>query len=249
MENIHQLFFSRDYKNFKLALSLAQNEPERRALLGILKPLKEAWKEGLIAFYGGSVWQNDLPETEKELKDLFEFLGLTRLDLSDKGLKVFPEWIFSLKALEFLDLAENQLKEVPKAIGMLPQLSFLKLNDNQLTYLPQEICDLKELEVLMLFKNQLKELPEGFGDYPKLKTLSLIVNQLKELPENLGKATNLEYLHLFANELEYLPASFIDLRKLKELTIDNLTYDVGHPKELDWTQFEKDNPNCVIDYY
>ena len=79
------------------------------------------------------------------------------VDLSDKGLKLFP------------------------SIGELTQS--LDISSNQLTWLPESISNLSRLEKLDLAENKLVTLPISIGkltkyikDYPMFKLLVLILD-------------------------------------------------------------------------
>jgi len=93
------------------------------------------------------------------------------LDLSRRGLMAIPVEVFELVGLERLDLYNNQLCSLPPQIAQLKQLKKLYLSDNVLTTLPPEIGDLADLEYLSVIENPLVALPSELNRLKKLKNI------------------------------------------------------------------------------
>jgi internalin A len=108
------------------------------------------------------------------------------LDLSQLGLKAFPE---SLRALK---------KDIKKVYLIL----------NEITEVPQWIEELSELEVISLLGNRLETIPPEIGNLPKLYYLSLGMNRLRMLPGALRQLP-LYYLDLDFNPELQIPESIL----------------------------------------
>ena len=74
--------------------------------------------------------------------------NITKLDLSNQNLKVFPKEIFELKNLRKLNLSNNQIKEIPKEIENLKLLNTLDLSNNKISGLYSNFFNLKFLKIL-----------------------------------------------------------------------------------------------------
>lgn len=81
--------------------------------------------------------------------------GLTKLDLSRKGLNDLPLEIGRWTKLRKLDLNSNNLKDLPPEIGHLTQLNELDLSSNCLATLPSTLNRLRNLNFLDLRDNPL----------------------------------------------------------------------------------------------
>jgi len=143
--------------------------------------------------------------------------GVTRLDLSGKGITEIPECIGQLTNLQTLDFGENQITEIPECIGQLTNLQTLDLNENQITEIPECIGKLTNLKGLDFRENQITEIPEYIGQLTKLKWLDLNENQITEIPECIGQLTNLQLLFLRRNFITEIPKCIGQLTKLKWL--------------------------------
>ncbi|MEM1368705.1 MAG: ADP-ribosylation factor-like protein [Cyanobacteria bacterium P01_H01_bin.15] len=90
-----------------------------------------------VSWKGGSN-RDQLNEIPPEI---FEFEWLTKLYLSENGIKELPESITRLQNLLILNLSENGIKELPESITRLQNLSQLYLSGNPLEKPPLEICE------------------------------------------------------------------------------------------------------------
>jgi Leucine-rich repeat (LRR) protein len=104
----------------------------------------------------------------------------TKLNLSEKGITILPQEIFSstyselLAQLEVLDLSGNKLSSLDDRLIGLPSLKFLNLANNQIISLPKWILKMGQLEVLNLSNNPLSSqfealLKKECQSEPKLK--------------------------------------------------------------------------------
>lgn len=86
--------------------------------------------------------------------DLYSFVALQFLDLSNNGLIGLSPMINQLTALRSLLLANNKLQELPH-LTKLTQLSELDLSNNKLIKLPPSLAQLRNLARLNLSQNPL----------------------------------------------------------------------------------------------
>jgi len=112
------------------------------------------------------------------------------LDLSRRGLTAIPVEVFERVGLERLDLYNNQLRSLPPQIAQLKQLKKLYLSDNGLTTLPPEIGDLTHLEYLSLIENPLVALPSELNRLKKLKNIYVDNNDLLAILQYKGWMTH-----------------------------------------------------------
>jgi len=107
------------------------------------------------------------------------------LDLSNLGLKAFPESLRSLQQnVEIVYLFFNEIKEVPPWIEELSSLQILGLAGNKLETLPAEIGSLRQLFYLSLDSNRLRTLPEALCQLP-LEFLKLDDNPELRIPKSI----------------------------------------------------------------
>lgn len=143
----------------------------------------------------------------------------------------------NLETITELDLSDKKLKEFPQFITKLTTLRKLVLNYNNIGSIPTEIAHLVNLEELYLEDCQLATLPESFGDLPKLHTLDVSNNELDNgfivLPESIGKLKSLRKLNYRYNQnLSQLPENLEQLIGLEELNI----YQCSDEKEIDFPE-------------
>ncbi len=93
------------------------------------------------------------------------------IDLSRKGLKEIPAYVFERKNLKSLRLFKNELAELPPEIALLENLEELYLGNNLLTTLPPEIKQLKKLRILSIQYNKIETLPEEIGELSALEEI------------------------------------------------------------------------------
>ena len=127
---------------------------------------------------------------------LLKPLSVYKLDLSKKGLKIFPLDLVQFRNLRFLNLNKNKLKNIPKEIGELRNLEVLDVSKNSLEEIAPELGFLKVLRVLVLSRNNLVSIPSAFGDLEKLESLDLWDNDLLPLPDEIAKLKSLKTLDL-----------------------------------------------------
>lgn len=146
----------------------------------------------------------------------------SKIDLSNKGLKLFPEELFELPNLRKLNLRNNKITSIPKNIHHLKLLENLDLSYNRISDLQANIGRLKNLKTLVLNDNQIKTLPKQIGHLNRLDTLMVPNNRLVELPDSISKLAKLRKLNLSGNPIYLFPPQILDLKNLKALWLCNL---------------------------
>ena len=111
------------------------------------------------------------------------------LDLSNKGLKSIPSYVFSQTNLEELNVSNNFLTgAIQSQIGNLTNLKILNASNNLMTGVPAEVGQLQNLEILDLSNNKLTGLPNELGNLKNLKTLNISGNQYSQQDLNYIKS-------------------------------------------------------------
>ncbi|MCK8500959.1 MULTISPECIES: leucine-rich repeat domain-containing protein [Myxococcus] len=145
-----------------------------------------------------------------------------RLSLAQKKLKVIPDEVFSLTALEGLTLDFNPIDVVPPRIGELKALRSLSLEDLPVTSLPEELGQLTALRKLSLrYCKHLTRLPESFAGLESLEELYLDAKGLETFPEVLTRLPKLKKLwwwRFFNTPPEKLRALVDGLGRMPRLT-------------------------------
>lgn len=124
-----------------------------------------------------------------------------------------------------LDLSNKDISVLPAEIGNLIHLKELNLSYNNLTVLPPELFKLKRLETVLLLRNDILEIPGDVGQLVNLRTLDISHNPIKSLPEEFGNLTNLQTLDASYCNMKRLPVSFINLLCLKNLYLENNSFE------------------------
>jgi Leucine-rich repeat (LRR) protein len=155
---------------------------------------------------------------EEEIETLFKATDtthITKLDMSEAGLKEFPSYLLKFKALEYLELDDNEIEQLPPRIGKMKHLKELIIINNRLKHLPNEIGELSSLESLDVRDNQLAELPDSIGNLKNLKKL-WVGGTSEDRYGRYGKEKRNPHL---GNQLSILPDSVINLKELQNLGI------------------------------
>ena len=140
--------------------------------------------------------------------------GLQILKMRSNALKSISDSLFDgCRLLRVLDLSHNSLSALSPAVGQLEQLTELLLQENNIRVLPPHLEACKLLQVLNLHQNRLMELPSM--RLPQLLVLDVGQNELSMVPQQLIQgAPLLETLICCKNRLHVLP----DLTILGRLT-------------------------------
>ena len=150
--------------------------------------------------------------TETELQELIAKAKAEHwkeLDLSDKGLKIFPMEIAQLTNLQELNLNRNQITVIPDVIARLTNLQYLYLSSNQITIIPDAIAQLTNLQYFYLESSQITVIPDAIAQLTNLQYLYLSSNQITVIPDAIAQLTNLQRLVLKNNPIINVPAEII----------------------------------------
>lgn len=156
-------------------------------------------------------------------------MAITRLDLSNNGMKTVHPVIFRLPSLRELNLSKNRLESLcdtqhrASSDGMptmklieshriamkrskSANLSAINLETSNIIDLdePQE-WDLPYLEILDLHDNLLICLPDCLFELPRLRELDVSSNQIRQLPSSIWMAPSLKDMIASGNLLDDLP--------------------------------------------
>jgi Leucine-rich repeat (LRR) protein len=148
-----------------------------------------------------------------------EIKGMTRLDLSFRGIAKLPEEIGFLENLTDLNLSNNELKNLPKELSKMANLRSLNLGYNLFTSMPDEIFQFRQLETLNMEANLIKSMPSSIGNLSNLKNVNLFANKISSLPAEFCKLGKLASLNMALNQLSKLPSSFGSLTNIVELEL------------------------------
>ena len=127
----------------------------------------------------------------KEYKSLEEAMAnpneVYRLNLHKSKLTKFPVEIFKFVNLNELILSNNKIVKIPAEITGLTYLQNLNLANNEFISIPPEIALLKNLQVLTLNRNNLQTLPVEMGKMYSLKVLDIWGTEVDTLPYEISK--------------------------------------------------------------
>ena len=156
-----------------------------------------------------------------ELGGLEELRSL-QLSYNNLSGRIPPE-LGDLSNLERLHLQSNDLSgPIPLELGGLEELLGLILWGNDLTgEIPPELGSLSNLEYLSLANSRLSgPIPPELGDLQNLVGLILGDSDLSgPIPPELGGLENLETLGLGGNDLGAFPQTFLNLRNLRNASV------------------------------
>ncbi|KAI4325242.1 hypothetical protein MLD38_030657 [Melastoma candidum] len=154
---------------------------------------------------------------------LCDLSSLSRMEIHHKGIKVLPEELGKLRALECLDLCFCQkMFRLPDSVWRLEGLLELRVSRTALRVLPDEIENLKNLKVLDLSFTQVRKLPASIGKLKKLEQLLAAIPQLEgEVPSEIGEMSSLKVLELSNSDICGLPATIWQINQLESLKLSN----------------------------
>lgn len=104
---------------------------------------------------------------------------LTKVDLSNEGLHVFPEQLFALSdCLEVLNMGGNNLSSLPQDFSQFSKLRILFFAQNQFTEIPKQLGTMGSLFMLSFKSNKIQHIaPESLS--PSIAWLILTDNQIE----------------------------------------------------------------------
>lgn len=132
-------------------------------------------------------------------EELFCYTNLTKLVLSNNRIKTVPKDILKLKKLKVLDLANNEINVLQSALFRLPKLRTLNLYGNQVKKFPKQMMD-SGLEKIIISKNPLEA-----GELQRIREKLEVVCTNMDLTDNskfIGEEKKVENLVVGNNEAE-----------------------------------------------
>ncbi|MBP1593800.1 MAG: hypothetical protein H6Q12_818 [Bacteroidetes bacterium] len=123
---------------------------------------------------------------------------ITKLDLSNRNLKEFPQDIFQCLNLRKLILSNNLIDQIPPQIISLRKLKVLDLSHNKIGQLYANVFKLPELETLNISYNNVKKIPHQIKE-SNIKNLLVQKNLISNIDEEA--ISKLEKLNISHNKL------------------------------------------------
>lgn len=133
-----------------------------------------------------------------------------------KSLTEFPPDLFKFVNISTLSLTDNKIAVIPPEINKLKKLKSLQLINTQITDITP-LRDLKTLEVLWISKNRIKSIVP-IQELP-LKSLDISENPIENLETEIAHFSSLEVLYMNSLNLKRIPESVCKFRHLQKLTV------------------------------
>eukprot|EP01130_Rhizamoeba_saxonica_P014259 TRINITY_DN6214_c0_g2_i1.p1 TRINITY_DN6214_c0_g2~~TRINITY_DN6214_c0_g2_i1.p1 ORF type:complete len:1284 (-),score=293.69 TRINITY_DN6214_c0_g2_i1:50-3901(-) len=181
---------------------------------------------GAAAFY---IIDNTSPESEMVIDEIYSTIknlstiprdikGKKKVDLSNRGLNVFPAYISSTRNLTSLVLNNNKIsdfscKQLAGGSSKFRHLTKLDLSFNKLDEMTPLISSMQKLRFLNLSHNNLGTIPDTLADCVDLKKLIISDNHLDNLPTSLHLLSKLELLDMDNNPMSMIPIDYITSSK------------------------------------
>ena len=146
---------------------------------------------------------------------------LTRLNVSDCRLFLFPPAFLQLKKLTDLNISNNHITDLPTEWNNVC-LKHLKIADNELGQGSSlsVIAKLSSLETLDVSGNALNQFPSFVQCLKFLHKLNISNNPVRECPENMGNFQTLEIFKGSACELKEFPRFLLHLQKIRDIELE-----------------------------
>jgi Leucine-rich repeat (LRR) protein len=158
---------------------------------------------------------NSFPEFIKDL------IHLESLVLSNNQIEIIPEWISNLKNLTILNLSNNQINALPQNISQCTNLKTLNVSTNKISIIPDELFELHNIEFLNFNCNNINDIPNDIIRLTNIKELWFSGNNIMTMPNNISLLTTLKNLNFSHNHLNNITISFAQLINLKNLWLNN----------------------------
>lgn len=155
-------------------------------------------------------------QDQRRTEDLGVVDGWGKTDLT---LKVIPEELVLMDALQDIDFSGNEIEEIPTFIKNMKSVYLVKLDGNKLKSVPAELFQMLRLLSVILDNNPLETLP-ALRSASSVSTLSLVNCKLTSLGTELTNYKNLEVLDVRHNQI----AQVGNLSSLSNLTYLDLSH-------------------------
>lgn len=213
-ENFFKLLYSKNSTNIKLAIQIAEGNPNVKEILSDwikvyqqIFPTKEAYTiEKVIRFFLGNLGciQISNEPIERIPEKFFDIISKARLlTISRTNLKEIPAAIKKMKNLRHLHIVHCPIETLPSQLFKLTELHTLSIGNTNLSSISDEIGNLKKLEILSLPYNQIEKIPSEIKKLHELDSLILTKNQIKKIPKaiNSKNLSNLRQFVLIKNPI------------------------------------------------
>lgn len=133
----------------------------------VINAIKRALQTGSLGLVGQDL--NEFPPEIFSIDTLnfddqnwWQCYPISKLDLSNNQIAVFPEGVGKLPDLQLIRMKNNFLKQIPESIFALENIKSLDFGKNKLQNLPPQIQICKPLVELILSGNELTKIPDLF---------------------------------------------------------------------------------------
>ena len=146
---------------------------------------------------------------------------LTRLNVSDCRLFLFPPAFLQLEKLTDLNISNNHITDLPTEWNNVC-LKHLKIADNELGQGSSlsVIAKLSSLETLDVSGNALNQFPSFVKCLKFLRNLNISSNPVRECPDNVDNFQTLEIFKGSACELKEFPRFLLQLQKIRDIELE-----------------------------
>ena len=146
---------------------------------------------------------------------------LTKLNVSECHLFVFPPALLQLEKLTDLNISNNHMTELPNNWNN-SCLKHLNIADNELGQDSSfsVIAKLSSLETLNVSGNSLNDVPGSIRCLKFLRDLNISNNPVKEFPASMEKIHTLETFIGSSCELNNFPSFLLQLHKIKNIELE-----------------------------
>ena len=110
-------------------------------------------------------------------ENIFEYTNLTKLVLKNNKIKTIPKEILELRKLKVLDLANNEIGVLHSAVFKLPNLRMLNVYGNHIKKFPKQVME-SNIQKIVVGNNPFED-----GELERLQKRFEVVNINKDKPE------------------------------------------------------------------
>lgn len=118
-----------------------------------------------------------------------------------------------------IDLSDLGLKSIPKSLSLFNNLHTLVLSGNEISIVSNHIVKLESLVELNLSNNKLRKFPICLTKIIGLYDLKLAHNQIQIIPYEIKNLINLKYIDLKNNNIEVFPSVLLEMESLQDINL------------------------------
>ncbi len=131
---------------------------------------------------------NDL----SSLRGIESLTKLKEISFSRNRIDSLPDAISACVNLTRVQVTDNGLRYIPESLSRCPDLRSLWLQRNQIVSLPASLTQLKRLGSLRVGGNEIAALPEDIGVMASLRILDISSNPIRSLPVSVVNLTDID---------------------------------------------------------